>query len=148
MPRTFEKDGKKYVVKRFFENATEHLRERFIFPEDTDTKDRSAFQFHNMLLELERKLFFNSKKLKRINFTKNSELKEKGSFAFSNTAIESLTIPSSVTELKYNWSHMTPYLIKIDVMPGNKRYKMHKHDFLIGKTDPEIDKFYDLLFAR
>ena len=67
---------------------------------------------------------------------------------FSNTAIESLTIPSSVTELKYNWSHMTPYLIKIDVMPGNKRYKMHKHDFLIGKTDPEIDKFYDLLFAR
>ena len=43
---------------------------------------------------------------------------------------------------------MTPYLIKIDVMPGNKRYKMHKHDFLIGKTDPEIDKFYDLLFAR
>lgn len=138
MPRTFEKDGKKYVVKRIFENATEHLRERFIFPEDTDTKDRSAFQFHNMLLELERKLFFNSKKLKRINFTKNSV----------TLAIESLTIPSSLTELKYNWSHMTPYLIKIDVMPGNKRYKMHNHDFLIGKTDPEIDKFYDLLFAR
>lgn len=60
-----------------------------------------------------------------------------------------LRIPSSVTELKDGWCYQTLKLIKIEVMPGNKLFSLYnKDEFLLEKSDPDLDIYNVLLFAQ
>lgn len=84
--------------------------------------------------ELKFSLLINAKNLKELKFQKNSEF----------LIIESINIPSSLTELKPGWCNITANLNKIIIFPGNQRYALYNDNkFIIGKSLHQND--YDCL---
>ena len=80
-------------------------------------------------------------------FPENSELQVIEKFAFINTSIESILIPSTVTELQEGFLCKNKYLKKIQVMPGNRYYKSYEDKFLFKKSDENEDEFDVLILA-
>ena len=66
-----------------------------------------------------KRAFCNCNKLQHIIIPNDSKLQTIESGAFSNSKIESFTIPSELIELKEGWCFGTSYLKKIKVSPNN-----------------------------
>ena len=76
-------------------------------------------------------------------------MKTIGKFAFINSAINTLIIPSCVSEFKEGWCKGTNKLIIILIMPSDEENIFYyDNKFIIGKSDPKSDVFDVLIFAR
>ena len=85
--------------------------------------------------------------LQQIDFSANSELQIIGTDAFRGSQIESLTIPSSITNLQEGWCSYLEKLIKINIFQSNKNYTLYQDKFILGKSSQEKENFNVLLFS-
>ena len=87
------------------------------------------------------------KNLRTINFSELSNLLaiEKGTF--SHTSIRSLTIPSSVKVLENGWCYEMSRLSNVSLSSENKNFLFFGNEMIIGKSDPESDRFDVVVFA-
>lgn len=83
--------------------------------------------------------------LQSIHFSENSELKIVEGSAFVDSSIESISLPSKVSELNEGWCHDTPNLTQITVIPNNKNFSFLNEKFIVGKSSIDNDN-YDILF--
>ena len=91
---------------------------------------------------------FDSSEIKSIQFPPDSELKTFSINSFSNSQIESLSIPSSLIELEEGWCYNMPELKKINVSPNNPRYSSYNDNkMIIGKSNIESSIFDVLVFC-
>ena len=79
-----------------------------------------------------------------IQFAPDSEIQTIEKNAFSNSTIEKIFLPSSVSELESGWICDAMNLIKVSVMPNNEYFKNYDENLVIGKSD----EFDVLIFAR
>lgn len=76
-------------------------------------------------------------------------VKRIASFAFSGSSIESITIPSSVSQFDVGWCGYTEKLSEVKITPSDETSIIYFEDKLIlGKTDSNSDVYDVLLFAR
>lgn len=93
--------------------------------------------------------FFLNKKIKSIQFPIDSELQSIEEFSFAGSSLESITIPSSVVELKDGWCIGTYKLTDVTIIPSNEQNVCYYDDKLIlGKSDINSDNYDVLIFAR
>lgn len=144
---TFEKDGIIYSLNDTAKTASIHntnslsgdiIIPRSVFYSDHEyvikSIDAGAFQKTNIL---------------SIRFSEDSELEIIEQTAFSESRIESLTIPSSVTKLKDGWCHDTKRLTKVTISPNNKYFKNHElnDNLVVGRISEDSTEFNKIIFA-
>lgn len=111
------------------------------------------FLFHNMLNMKEENIIsiesfaFNFKKITSLSFPENSGLISFSDHCFSHTGIHKLQIPSKPNHLGYGWCNCIKCLVEIEVSANNKHYSYIYNEFLVGKSDLNIDKFDILYFC-
>lgn len=92
--------------------------------------------------------FANCKKLKKIEFEKDSKIEIIESNAFKNSSIESISIPSSIKEFKDDWCCMTSCLKNIEIIEcERKNISLYNNKYLMYKSNPNKNDFDTLLFA-
>lgn len=77
----------------------------------------------------------------------NSELKTIEGFAFRESTIEEITIPSKFVEFNEDWCSLTGNIKKTRVLPNNPLFQSYEDKFILGKSSPVIDIFDVLVFA-
>ncbi|KAK8899929.1 hypothetical protein M9Y10_002252 [Tritrichomonas musculus] len=70
-----------------------------------------------------------------------------GHHEFTDTSVESISIPASVINIDEIWCEDTAKLTAIKIDPGNQYYSYFDDKFIIGKSDIAND-FDVLIFAR
>ena len=91
---------------------------------------------------------FHDTQLKSIRFSENSDIQIINNSAFFNSAIESLTIPSSLVDLREGWCSGTSKLKTIKVDPENPRYSNYDENLIIGKSSLETSNFDVIIFCN
>ena len=91
--------------------------------------------------------FMYSRRVNSIQFPSDSVLHTIGKFAFSNSKIESISIPSSVNEIKTGWCHNTHKLTKVIIMPDNPYFQIYENVFILKKSSQKTSNFDVLSFA-
>ena len=91
---------------------------------------------------------FSFKKITSLSFPENSELISFGDHCFAHAEIQKLQIPPKLTHLGIGWCNCIKNLVEIEVSTKNKHYSYLNNEFLVGKSDPNIDTFDILHFAR
>ena len=87
--------------------------------------------------------------LREIVIPANSKLKKIGSNAFSCSNIESISMPSSISEFEENWCRDTHNLKNITIFQCEQQNIMYFDDkFIFQKSNPQSDIFDILIFAR
>lgn len=86
--------------------------------------------------------FKDNSTIEKISFPPDTEICTIENEAFNCSSIQSLIIPSSLSELEEEWCRGASKLINISVSPGNKRYKYVDNKFLI------LDDNNSILFVR
>lgn len=91
--------------------------------------------------------FKNSKTIRSINFPPDSKIKsiDDESFAYSN--LESLVIPSFLSELKECWCSHTTALTKVVIMPNNQNFMWINNQMIVGKSDKDNSDYDVLIFV-
>ncbi|KAK8895265.1 hypothetical protein M9Y10_023707 [Tritrichomonas musculus] len=79
-----------------------------------------------------------------VQFAPDSELRTIEKNAFTNSTIERISLPSSVSELKDGWCAGALNLTKVSIMPNNQHYTNFDDKFIVEKND----KNDALIFAR
>lgn len=93
--------------------------------------------------------FESSDIINSIRFPNDSEIRIIERAAFANSSIKSLTIPSSITELKEGWLLGTHDLEQIQIVENKKSKNIcFEGNFIVGKSDQKSDIFDVLIFAR
>lgn len=92
--------------------------------------------------------FSNCKHLKTIKFSENSELLSIGKYAFSNTAIESLSLPSKLKEISDLWSENALNLMNVSLSSANSNLALIDGNLLVGKSNQSKENYDVLLFAN
>lgn len=97
--------------------------------------------------------FSNYKSLKKVIFPEDSQLQIIHRYAFSDSSIESLTIPSSAAEFQQGWCSSCPYLNEFLIIENemkNITYSSDKEDeqFVIMNSNASNDDYDILLFAK
>ena len=90
---------------------------------------------------------FNKANIRSIQFSEDSELEIIKKTAFSESKIESLTIPSSVTSLEDGWCHEMKYLTKVTIVPNNKYFKKLNDNLVVGRISEDSNEFDKIIFA-
>lgn len=85
--------------------------------------------------------------IKTLEFQNNSKLQKIEDCALYDSTIESIYIPSSVTEFDKGWCNCTPKLTQIAVSPLNKIYKLFDDKFILKKSNIESENYDVLIFA-
>lgn len=75
---------------------------------------------------------FRNSIIKSLKFTQDSKLQMIDKDSFYSASIESITIPSQVSELREGWCNRTSKINKIEVSPSNQYYKTYDN-LIIGK---------------
>ena len=75
------------------------------------------------------------KKLARVEFEPNSELRTIEKLAFYFSSLPSIKIPASVVELKDGWCNGANKLSHVEVESGNDRYSSVGGKCIVGKSD-------------
>ena len=91
--------------------------------------------------------FKNSKEIISIQFSSDSALRIINENAFFDSTIKSISIPSSLVELKKGWCNRTLMLTQIQIEPNNQRYSILNDEFIIGKSKNENENFDILVFS-
>lgn len=97
---------------------------------------------------IEEATFLSCKKLECVEFTENSELYSISRLAFCTSSIKKLILPKSIVKFDERWCMSTPNLNQIKILPGCSFYTFYDDKYLLGKTNPENEKFDVLLFCR
>ena len=97
---------------------------------------------------IKKESFYGFKKLKSITFTKNSKLKIIEGEVFYNSSIHKLVLPSSIEKIDDDCFHFTSNLTEIDILPGNKIFKVIDNKYLVKKSQTKSENYDVLLFAR
>ena len=92
-------------------------------------------------------VFQNTYKIKSISFADDSELRIIEKDAISCSLIQSISLPSSLVELKDEWCNMTPNLNQISISSDNPYYKTYEDKFIIGKSTNQQENFDVLVFC-
>lgn len=85
--------------------------------------------------------------IQKIEFADDSEIKIIDNNGFSNSSIESITLPKNLMELQKDCFKSTRSLFKINITPNNNYYKVYNDKFLIGKSSTEKEDYNVLIFA-
>lgn len=90
--------------------------------------------------------FKESKDVKSIQFSEDSQLQiiDKNSLPFT---LESITIPSTVVELREGWCTRTEFLTSIEIIQNNRFFINYEDKLILGKSSPKNDTYDLLLFA-
>ena len=94
-----------------------------------------------------KKAFEWSTSLKTLEFSSDSNLLTIEEDSFINSSIESITIPSSLIELKEKWCYGANKLNNIRIHPNNPHFKLYENKFIIGKSNQNEEKFDVLVFC-
>lgn len=87
--------------------------------------------------------------LRRFEVQENSELKVIDKFAFAGSTIESIIIPSSVSEFNESWCDGMEKLTNITIFENKEHNISYYGDkFIIGKSDFKSDKYDIIIFTR
>lgn len=106
-----------------------------------------SFKFPSELTIIGEKSFSFCRQLKSIEFAQNSKLKIIGKEAFSDTSIESISIPSNLIELREGWCKLTLKLTKISVSVDNPFFKVYEEKLLIKKSSLDKENYDELVFC-
>lgn len=90
--------------------------------------------------------FMNAVNLESIDFDPRTQIKRVELESFTDTIIESFTIPTTLVELEEGWCNGTSCLKKIEISPDNPRYKLYGK-LIIGKSSQESDNYDELVFC-
>lgn len=82
--------------------------------------------------------FKNSKSIRLITFPADSSIDTIEKEYFSNSTLESISIPSSLLVLKECWGKFTPNLTKVTIMPNNPNFTYIDNQMIIGKEDKKV----------
>lgn len=142
-----ENDGLLYIL-------NENKKEALLFRANTTKKEIKIPKSINngsneyIVTHILRKSFKNSKNIKSIQFSEDSQILSIEKNAFINCSLESITIPSSVEVLEEGWCKETPNLINVKIIQNKKANISHFDDsFIIGKSDLNSANYDVLLFA-
>ena len=91
--------------------------------------------------------FDQCQKLQFVDIPHDSQLQIIDKCAFSNSLIESLSIPEKLVELKNGWCKGMSHLKNITIHPNNHFYSLYNEKLIIGKSSPEKESFDVLVFA-
>lgn len=93
--------------------------------------------------------FEHCRKLKHVKIPENSQLQTIGNFAFYDTAIQEISIPSNIITIGKGWCCGTFQLNKINIIPnGDTNVKLIENNkVLIGKSDLKSEIFDVLYYA-
>lgn len=95
--------------------------------------------------------FNNSRSIRSIRFPSDSELQIIESGTFSESNIESISIPSSILKIEDGWCHLSS-LKKVTIIPTTKQqnisYCNDDESVIVGKTDVNKDEYDVLLFVN
>lgn len=82
-----------------------------------------------------------------VSFSDDSELRTICNKAFSDSSIESITIPSKVDTIEDGWCKKAVYLNSIYLSPQNKNFKYldDNQKIIVGKSNPNNEK-YDVIY--
>lgn len=144
---TFEKDGIIYSLNNTAKTASIHntnsLSGDIIIPRSVFYSD------HEYVIKSIDAGAFQKTNIRSIRFSEDSELEIIEQTAFSESRIESLTIPSSVTKLKDGWCHDTKRLTKVTISPNNKYFKNHElnDNLVVGRISEDSTEFNKIIFA-
>lgn len=87
--------------------------------------------------------------LEYIEIPPNSELETIGYYAFHEILIDSISIPSSIINLKSGWCCSTPKLNNIKILPrSEKNVVYYENKILLGKSDLNSENYDVLHFAN
>lgn len=103
--------------------------------------------FQSNLTQINKNDFSLYDQLETVDNSSNSKLRIISKDAFIYSSIETLLIPSKVTDLKDGWCQYTKELNRIKIMPDNHCYQLYKDKFIIGKSSINADKFDTLVFC-
>lgn len=93
--------------------------------------------------------FSENNKIKSINFPLNSALKTIENESFSYSSIESIFVPSNVSELQDGWLNHTSKLQKITISIENSNYKYDdKQNFIFGRSNSKSSNFDVIVSAN
>lgn len=85
---------------------------------------------------------------KRINFPENSAVNTIYEYSFYLSGVETISIPSSLIELKTGWCCYTDNLTNIIIPKSNNRFLYKDNKYLLSKSDQQNEDFDILLLAR
>ncbi|KAK8846463.1 hypothetical protein M9Y10_020485 [Tritrichomonas musculus] len=92
--------------------------------------------------------FVNDSSIKSIRFQSNSEIQIFNDHFLSFSLIESIMIPSNLTEIAEGCFESTPKLNEFTIDSKNQIFSSYKNDFILKKSTPKSDEFDVLIFAR
>lgn len=92
---------------------------------------------------------FTCSRFTSIQFTENSKIKSIPKLAFSIPSLETLTIPSSVSNFGEGWIDMASKLKEIRIINnGVNNIKYIDDNFIVGKSNPKNDEYDILCFVK
>ena len=97
-----------------------------------------------IITSIQQSAFANCNLTITFKFASDSEVRTIEEKAFSDSTIQYLEIPASVTDLKDGWCYEANELKQVIVNENNPRYKNYDNDIVIGKTTIDSAN-YDLL---
>ena len=97
---------------------------------------------------IEKKAFSNNTNPFSIDFPQNTQIKFIDKGAFSCSGIKSIFIPETLEELKEGWCKKASNLTNITISPKNKHFIYYNNEILLGKTEPNVEKFDILLYCK
>lgn len=93
--------------------------------------------------------FKNNKIVKSIEFVENSELISIDENAFTDSIIEKILLPDSLSELKEGWCQNTPNLANVIISPSNKNFQIiDDNNIILGKSNIESEVFDIIIFVN
>lgn len=127
----------------------------------SDKSELSSFEknvFHQTLIEsitipsqickIGEGAFSKCVNLKTVNFPNDSKLKSIDKNAFFGTSLQKIVMPPSLENLKDGWCWGTTNVFNIQVPSLNKNFGTIANNYIIGKSENEINDYDTLIFAR
>lgn len=102
-----------------------------------------------VITEINKNSFQYNENIESIDFSEDSELQSIGEYAFSFSSLKSISIPSSVKELKYGWCNHTWNLATVNISPESKHFSYldDEQKIIVAKSDYDNDDNDIIIFG-
>lgn len=102
-----------------------------------------------VITEINKNSFQYNDHIESIEFSKDSRLRSIGEYAFAFSSLKSISIPSTVKELKYGWCSHSWSLANINLSPDNENFAYidDTHQIIVGKSDTKTEIFDVIVFG-
>lgn len=144
---SFKKDG--FIFSFNDEIKTANIVDTYSLSGDIIIPRSIVFSNQEFIIKSIETNSFRGANIRSIQFAEDSEIQMIEKAAFSNSRIESLVIPSSLTCLKDAWRYQADSLTKVTVMPNNEYYKNCElnDNLVIGRSSKDSPEFDELVFV-